>query len=209
METHGSHDHRIDLDAALDFINTLDLDDGQLVEHFNEPADAATWFAEHGLIHAEARSKWTAADLDHVRGVRRALRDVVDAVVEERRPERASVDLVNATLEARQPARLELEGTAVRIAHRHAGTPVSNALAIVAETVVDELASGRPDRFRICANDRCRWTFYDSSPTGRRRWCDMATCGNQAKAARHRARVKAGANPAGATEPRTSAAPPN
>jgi predicted RNA-binding Zn ribbon-like protein len=196
METDSSHDHRIDLDAALDFINTLDLDDGQLIEHLNEPADAANWFAEHGLIHAEARSHWTAADLDHVRGVRRALRDVVDAVVEERRPERASVELVNATLEARQPARIELDGKAVRIAHRHAGTPVSNALAIVAETVVDELASGRPDRFRICANDRCRWTFYDSSPTGRRRWCDMATCGNQAKAARHRARVKAGANEA-------------
>jgi predicted RNA-binding Zn ribbon-like protein len=195
METHGSHDHRIDLDAALDFINTLDLDDGQLVEHFKEPDDAAGWFADHGLIHAEARSHWTAADLERVRGVRRALRDVVDAVVEDRRPARDSVDLVNATLEARQPARLELDGSAVRIAHRHAGMPVSNALAIVAETFVDELAAGRPERFRICANDRCRWTFFDSSPTGRRRWCDMATCGNQAKAARHRARVKAaGAN---------------
>jgi predicted RNA-binding Zn ribbon-like protein len=33
--------------------------------------------------------------------------------------------------------------------------------------------------------------FFDSSPTGRRRWCDMATCGNRAKAARHRARAKA------------------
>ncbi|HEX9739118.1 MAG TPA: CGNR zinc finger domain-containing protein, partial [Candidatus Limnocylindria bacterium] len=30
----------------------------------------------------------------------------------------------------------------------------------------------------------------DRSPTGRRRWCDMRTCGNQAKAARHRARVR-------------------
>jgi predicted RNA-binding Zn ribbon-like protein len=33
--------------------------------------------------------------------------------------------------------------------------------------------------------------FYDESPTGRRRWCDMSTCGNRAKAARHRARRKA------------------
>lgn len=198
METHGSHDHHIGLDAALDFINTLDLDDGRLIEHLNEPADAANWFADHGLIHAEARSNWTGADLERVRHVRRALRDVVDAVVEDRRPERASVDLVNATLEARQPARLELAGTNIRIAHRHAGTPVSNALAIIAETFVDELAAGRPERFRICANDQCRWTFFDSSPTGRRRWCDMATCGNKAKAARHRARVKA----ATTTDPR-------
>ncbi len=191
MDTHGSHEHRIGLDAALDFINTLDLDDGQLVEHFKEPADAASWFTEHGLVHAEARSTWSGADLDQVRSVRSALRDVVDAVVEHRKPERASVDLVNATLENRRPPRLELDGTAVRIGHRHAEAPLSDALALVAEALVEELASGRPDRFRICANDRCRWTFFDSSPTGRRRWCDMATCGNQAKAARHRARAKA------------------
>jgi len=197
MDTHGSHDHRIGLDAALDFINTLDLDDGQLVEHFNDPGDAATWFTEHGLVHAEARPHWTTTDLDRVRSVRHALRDVVDAVVEHRKPERESVDLVNATLEGRRPPRLELDGTAVHIGHRHAETPVADALAIVAEALVEELAAGRPERFRICANDQCRWTFFDSSPTGRRRWCDMATCGNKAKAARHRARVKA----ATATEP--------
>jgi len=191
MDIHGSHEHHLDLDSALDFINTLDLDDGQLVEHFEQPADAATWFTEHGLVHTEARPAWTPADLDHVRAVRSALRDVVDAVVEHRKPERGSIDLVNQTLAARRPARLELDGTAVRIGHRHAEAPVSDALAIVAEALVDELAAGRPERFRICANDRCRWTFFDSSPTGRRRWCDMATCGNQAKAARHRARVKA------------------
>src|SRR5436305_7866537 len=98
MDTHAAHEHRIGLDAALDFINTLDLDDGQLVEHFNDPADAASWFTEHGLVHAEAHSTWSGADLDRVRSVRTALRDVVDAVVEHRTPERASVDLVNATL---------------------------------------------------------------------------------------------------------------
>ena len=55
-----------------------------------------------------------------------------------------------------------------------------------------ELTGGHPERIRICDNDRCRWVFYDTSRTGRRRWCDMATCGNRAKAARHRARAKAG-----------------
>ena len=194
METVRSHEHHIDLDSALDFINTLDLDDGQLVEHFTEPADAATWFTEHELVHPEACVDWSTEDLARIKAIRGALRNVVDAVVEHRNPEPGSVDLVNTTLEARRPLRLELDGTACRLGHRHAETPVSDALALIAEALVGELATGRPDRFRICANDRCRWTFFDSSPTGRRRWCDMATCGNQAKAARHRARVKAGAN---------------
>jgi predicted RNA-binding Zn ribbon-like protein len=189
------HEHHIDLDAALDFLNTLDLDDGQLIEHFNEPSDAATWFTERGLVHVEAKPRWTRADLTKVRDVRHALREVVESVVEHRTPVRGSVDLVNATLEARRPARLELDGSAVRIGHRHAATPVSDALAVIAEAIVDELAAGRPERLRVCANDQCRWTFFDSSPTGRRRWCDMATCGNRAKAARHRAKAK-GALPA-------------
>jgi predicted RNA-binding Zn ribbon-like protein len=33
--------------------------------------------------------------------------------------------------------------------------------------------------------------FYDNTKNGRRRWCDMATCGNRAKAARHREKLKA------------------
>jgi predicted RNA-binding Zn ribbon-like protein len=187
----NDHEHRVDLDGALDFLNTLDLDDGQLTEHLGEPADAAAWFAAQGLVHAESTYRWKAADLDRVRTVRHALRDVVDAVVDGRRPAKVSVELVNEALEYRQPARLELDGTACRIGHRHGADTVADALGSIAEAIVDELATGRPDRFRVCANDRCQWTFYDSSPTGRRRWCDMATCGNQAKAARHRARARA------------------
>ena len=53
-----------------------------------------------------------------------------------------------------------------------------------------ELISGHPERIKICDSDRCSWVFYDTSRTSRRRWCDMATCGNRAKAARHRARAK-------------------
>ncbi|HKB28995.1 MAG TPA: CGNR zinc finger domain-containing protein [Candidatus Limnocylindrales bacterium] len=185
------HEHHLDLDAALDFLNTLDLDDGLLVEHFNSPAEAGAWLVDHGLVHPDAKAAWDVSDLVRVREVRAAIRDVVDSVVEQRPPKPRSVDLVNRTLESRRPARIECDGTAVRIAHRHATTPVQDALAVIAEAIVDELAAGRPDRFRICANDRCRWTFYDSSPTGRRRWCDMSTCGNQAKAARHRAKAKA------------------
>lgn len=188
------HEHHLDLDSALDFLNTLDLDDGQLLEHFQGPADAAAWFASRHLSHGPGGKAWTAEDLEHVRHVRAALREVVDAVVAGRRPEAGAVRVVNETLEARAPARLELDGHGIRVGHAHAPSPVDDALARVADAITGELATGRPDRFRVCANDRCRWAFFDSSPTGRRRWCDMQTCGNRAKAARHRAKLKATAN---------------
>jgi predicted RNA-binding Zn ribbon-like protein len=184
----SDHQHTVELDTALDFINTLDLDDGQLAEHLQVPGDAAAWFAERDLAHGTRT--WTAGDLEHVRHVRAALREVVDAVVDGRRPAPGAVRVVNETLEAQAPAQLELDGRGIRVGHRHAPSPVDDALARVADKIASELAAGRPERFRVCANDRCRWTFFDSSPTGRRRWCDMQTCGNRAKAARHRAKLK-------------------
>jgi predicted RNA-binding Zn ribbon-like protein len=52
------------------------------------------------------------------------------------------------------------------------------------------VADDAPDRLRVCANTGCRDVFVDRSPGGKRRWCDMRTCGNQAKVARHRARAR-------------------
>lgn len=47
-------------------------------------------------------------------------------------------------------------------------------------------------RFRIrqCANEKCLWLFVDESKSGTRRWCDMASCGNRAKARRHYSKTK-------------------
>lgn len=36
---------------------------------------------------------------------------------------------------------------------------------------------------RSCGDERCGWLFLD--PAGRRRWCEMAVCGNRAKARRY------------------------
>ena len=50
----------------------------------------------------------------------------------------------------------------------------------------------RLDRLRVrrCANDECLWLFIDHSKGGTRRWCDMTSCGNRAKARRHYLRRK-------------------
>jgi len=52
-----------------------------------------------------------------------------------------------------------------------------------------DLLIGAPaGALRECASERCRWLFVDESPSQRRRWCDMAVCGNRAKVKRHYAR---------------------
>ncbi|MGB6792588.1 MAG: CGNR zinc finger domain-containing protein [Pseudolabrys sp.] len=46
------------------------------------------------------------------------------------------------------------------------------------------------DRLRICQGPNCSWLFIDRSKAGRRRWCDMAVCGNAAKSRRFYARSR-------------------
>ena len=187
----GGHYHDVQLDDTFDFINTLenDANDGTPNEHLPTAERAIEWFATRGLIHAESLET-TGKDLDRIRTVRAALREIADAVVERRAPKRGALDRVNRTLRARSATELVAGPDGIGIGHRHVGDPIDDALARVTEPLVQELASGNPDRLRVCANDMCRWVFYDESRAGKRRWCDMASCGNRAKAARHRARQK-------------------
>lgn len=43
-------------------------------------------------------------------------------------------------------------------------------------------------RIGQCPGDECGWLFLDTSRAGRRKWCDMADCGNAAKVRRFRER---------------------
>ena len=80
----------------------------------------------------------------------------------------------------------------IGVGHRHTEEdPTGEALARVIAPLVEALAAGDTDRFRICANDGCRWVFEDTSRAGRRRWCDMSSCGNRAKVRRYRSKHKA------------------
>ncbi len=54
------------------------------------------------------------------------------------------------------------------------------------------LLAEHPERIRACANPECILHFYDTSKSGRRRWCSMAGCGNRAKAMRHYQRTTRG-----------------
>jgi predicted RNA-binding Zn ribbon-like protein len=197
------HAHGVDLEATFDFLNTLDHDDGFVRDHLVNLDDALSWFVDRGVIHREgadrARAQVTAQpaaadrDLARVRAVRQALREVAEAIAEHRVPSGGAIDAVNRALRARQVIELVAAPDGCSVDHRHVGDPVDDALARLAEPLVTELTAGHPERIRICASDTCEWVFYDTSRTGRRRWCDMATCGNRAKAARHRARIKGAA----------------
>ena len=86
--------------------------------------------------------------------------------------------------------RLELQGDGSFV---RAFVPVGDAFAglliPIVESAADALIVRELARVRRCADPRCGRVFQDETKNGRRRWCDMATCGNRAKAARHRMKL--------------------
>jgi predicted RNA-binding Zn ribbon-like protein len=192
----SGHGHDVDVDVALDFINTLQLG-GEPVDHLVDGSTALAWLVDHGVLHPEAiasrlgrgDSSGAEAVLAKIRRAREALREVVDANAEHRPASARSLAEVNRLLRAREVLVLVPSADGMTLSHRHEGDPIQDALARLAEPIARTISREQRDRLRICANDHCRWVFYDYSRPGRRRWCDMSSCGNRAKAARHRARV--------------------
>ncbi|MEU6768810.1 CGNR zinc finger domain-containing protein [Streptomyces sp. NPDC046853] len=69
-------------------------------------------------------------------------------------------------------------------------TPADPAplLSRVAAAIAEGAAAGTWSRLKACEAPDCHWAYYDRSPAGRSRWCDMGVCGSRAKMRAYRAR---------------------
>jgi predicted RNA-binding Zn ribbon-like protein len=58
----------------------------------------------------------------------------------------------------------------------------------VLTAVAEAMADGSWSRLKACRSDTCQFAFIDTARNRSRQWCDMAVCGNRAKARRFRSR---------------------
>jgi predicted RNA-binding Zn ribbon-like protein len=199
------HGHQASLETGLAFINTLELEKGSLVDHLESPTVALDWLIAHDLMHreamlatvarVEAEPEYGTKLLGRIRKVRAAMRELVDASVERRAPSFTALDEVNRALRTHYVTILVPSADGVHMGHKHEGDPIDGALGRLTESVARYLGEGKTERLRVCASETCQWAFFDNSRTAKRKWCDMTTCGNRAKAARHRERQKVAAAP--------------
>lgn len=197
----GPHGHQASLSDGLAFVNTLEIDRGRSVDHLPNVEVALRWFKRRRLMHRESMEQGIAAfraDPDaaekaiaRIRRVRAAMRELAEATVERRLPDPKQLDRINRALRTPYTYVLVPSPDGGAWDHKHEGDPVEGALARLVESIAREVSQGHPERMRVCANEECRWVFHDTSRSGRRKWCDMATCGNRAKVARHRERRRA------------------
>ena len=190
-------------DLWVRFVNTLEFTHDRPTDRLTSGDDLVAWLRGARLLSERAASAERAALRDDPEDATRRLeqfhhlRDLIRTVAteiaqgEEGQPTRASVRELNHVLRHGlhyHQLEVSADGTAYGLAR--VGDRLDQARATIAGTLADFVASGPVRRLRICANPGCHEVFIDHSPTGRRRWCDMRTCGNQAKAARHRARQR-------------------
>jgi predicted RNA-binding Zn ribbon-like protein len=175
---------------ALDFVNTRRERWRRNVECLRSPADLTRWLREAGLLAAPQPAGRGA--LAQALELREAIDAGVRAAVAGIAPDPAALVVIDGRLAAARPRAALLAGPdgLPVLGELPLEDPLDAALAALALDAAQLL--GRPGervRVRICGSDTCSARFYDRSPAARRRWCSMDTCGNAAKARRHRART--------------------
>ena len=179
-----------DEELFTEFANTLHIHDGE-PDDIGDAASLRSWLASRGLVR-ETRGLHAVDDaLPAFWDLRTLIHQVTERLVEAGKPSAAQVRRLNGVLrEGLHYHQLQPADGGQRFTVGQVGDDLAQARAAIAGSLAHYIADHDVARLRICANDACSWRFVDRSPTGRRRWCDMRTCGNRAKVARHRARAR-------------------
>jgi predicted RNA-binding Zn ribbon-like protein len=196
---------RFDLVAGalcLDFVNTLDdrftSEPKELLKTY---IDLARFGEDTGILSAAefdrlfTRSQTSTQDAQQALAaaieLREAMYAVFWAIVNEKPAPQTQLMILNQFVRgAAQHAQL-VEG------NRRFEWKFDEALNLdaplwpLARSAADLLASDQLALVRPCAARNCLWLFLDTSKNHRRRWCDMAKCGNREKFQRFYKRKKA------------------
>jgi predicted RNA-binding Zn ribbon-like protein len=182
--------------VVLDLVNTITGRDSRPTDWLEDYRRILEWAALTDAFNADslhALDRMSDADgrgatraLDRLRELREAIyRVVVAGIRDQPAPEQALAQVEQDWKKAIGAARLTFsEGhTALELDVDSSGLDYPRH--VLALSAFDLLQTLKLERTRECASPRCTWIFIDSSRGGQRRWCDMATCGNQAKSRRH------------------------
>lgn len=184
---------------CLDFANTLGDRPRSAEEHLHEWRDLVAWAEQAGVLSAPEAvavraagakdQKASAKALARALALREALYRIFAGLAGGQPASRADVELLNAELASAMPhARIGARDGAFAWTWADSKPSLDRLLWPVARSAADVLVSPDCVRLRECASHVCSWLFLDRSPTQRRRWCSMKTCGNRAKARRFYAR---------------------
>ena len=170
------------LDLVIDFVNTLDLDEGLDALASTNGLDG--WLAERALLRANGPR---ASERDRRQAVE--LREALRALMLHDNSAAAAGRARNVLERAAQRGELSAhfqEESGAALAPNAQG--IAGALARLLVPVFQSMLDGSWLRVKVCRAPDCRWAFYDRSRNRSGAWCEMAVCGNRAKVRTYRSR---------------------
>jgi predicted RNA-binding Zn ribbon-like protein len=170
---------------ALDFAGTVGSRTAEEPEERLPDVDAlTTWLREAGLVEEAAP---TSRELAGARKLREAIYGLGAAIVAGRPLEAHALATLNAAAAgvSRGEPRLDRK----RHVHWVTKAPVTLALGRVALDAIERLAADA-ERLTLCELSGCGALLLSRSRSDRRRWCSMELCGNRAKVAAYRSRMR-------------------
>jgi len=187
---------------CLDFANTVDhraaahpeelLTDYPRLLRWGEQAGVITSkTAEHLRVAGQAAPGRARSILQSAIALRDAIYDVFSAVAEQQTAPGTQLAVLNRAIHD------AMKHTQIAYGNRRftwewvcPENSFDSVLWPVARAAVDLLTSDQLVHVRRCAADSCAWLFLDTTKNHRRRWCEMKTCGNRAKAKAYYERQK-------------------
>ncbi|HEY7315057.1 MAG TPA: ABATE domain-containing protein [Gemmataceae bacterium] len=182
--------------TALDFLNTIATPRDAPVEWLADGNDLIDWLQLAKLIEAadaaRIRESGSAA-LDEIVQRARGFRDWLRGFVTRHmgKPLRATAGIAPLNdLLAEDSSFQQVEAVGGRLLSRrvYRWESPEELLQPVAAAAADLICHQDFRLIRSCAGSACTLLFLDRTKAHARRWCNMAVCGNRAKAAAHRAR---------------------
>jgi predicted RNA-binding Zn ribbon-like protein len=191
---------------GLDFLNSIATPVDQPIDWLDSGAGLVAWLAQAELVPPQALNvltkQATSSELDKVADQARTLREWFRGFVRKHmgRPltPKAIRDLkpLNALLERdemfnRVAAHQDGNGDHLELQMARRWRSPESLLLPIGEALARCVCDEDFVSIRACEGHRCTLIFADHTRRRGRRWCSMAMCGNRAKQAAHRHRVKA------------------
>jgi predicted RNA-binding Zn ribbon-like protein len=193
---------------ALDFLNSIATPADIEIDWIEDGEGFLDWLAQAQLVPRDAlkalRAQAKPGEFDNVAAQARALREWFAKFVRSRK----GSPLVARDLQKLEPLNRLLERderfSQIEARHDHAG---ANALELrmmrrwrspeslllpIGEALSKFVCEENFTHVKACEGPACTLLFADHTRGHARRWCSMAICGNRAKQAAHRQRLRHG-----------------
>ncbi|MFE0758549.1 CGNR zinc finger domain-containing protein [Inquilinus sp. NPDC058860] len=188
---------------GLDFLNSVATPLDTRIDWLSDGDGLLSWLEQSGLVSAPAlaavREAAMPGELDSVAAQARSLREWFRGFVEDRKGRPLAADALhdlqplNRMLErdegfAQIAARDGAAGLELRSLRRWRSP--DSLLLPIAEAMARFVCEEDFTHVKACEGPACTLMFVDHTRGHARRWCSMAICGNRAKQAAHRQRLK-------------------